>query len=142
MFPIPFPRPSAVDWLELRERVQMLETALALTQGLLQDLLGRLEGKLGPGFLGENLVLVANDTGLEAGEHGARIDTLLRQGKQPEAARFVREFAGVTWDQAHYATKRWEYWPPEQRLRWVQLALWVKALGAPPSDVGSSQKGA
>jgi hypothetical protein len=118
------------DLSDSRARVDQLERALTLTFGLLHDLLERLESKLGPRFLDPELERLTQ--GVSSGREAvAEIDALIKEGQQPKAARLVRELGGITWDQAHALIGRWNSYPMEQRLRWVQLARWVKVLSAP-----------
>jgi hypothetical protein len=126
---IPVFIPVAVGPPDLPVRVQQLERALTVTLNLLQVVVERLESKMGPGFLGADLERLAVGAS-QAREQAAQIDALVRQGQQPKAARLVREWAGVPWDQAHTLIGRWDSYPPEQRVRWLQLAGWIKAAGA------------
>ncbi len=127
---IPLFIPMTFASTDLPARVQRLESALALTLGLLHTLLDRLECKLGPGFLDEELRRLTTDGGLTAREAVAQIDVPIQQGQQPKAARLFRELAGVTWDEVHAAIGGWGTYPFEQKVRWLQLSQWVKALGA------------
>src|SRR5262245_57008015 len=62
------PMPMPVESPDLKVRVQQLESALALALGLLQTLLGRLELKMGDGFLGEELERLVAPGGINAHE--------------------------------------------------------------------------
>jgi hypothetical protein len=126
MFPIIFPVASP----DLAVRVQQLENALALSLELVHTLLKRLEFKLGSGFLGEELERLIAAQGPTAKDEARRIDALVEQGQQPKAARHFRELAGVTWDQAHDIIGRWGSYSFEQKVRHLQIAVWVKALSA------------
>lgn len=134
---IPWPPFVPAGSPDLAVRVQQLESALALSLGVLQTLLERLESKLGPGFLGEELGPLAASGGPATREQAGRIDALVQQGQQPKAAHLFRELAGVTWDQAHDVIGRWGAYPFDQKVRWLQVALWVKALGARPPGAGA-----
>ncbi|HEY4258544.1 MAG TPA: hypothetical protein VGM98_00230, partial [Schlesneria sp.] len=87
---------------------------------LLQSLVDKLEVRLGPGFLGEELEQFAV-IGRQAAEQVAEIDRLIKENQQPGAARVIREMSGVTWDQAHYITNRWTSLQSKQKVRWLQL---------------------
>lgn len=119
--------------ISLEMRVERLESALLLSLGLLQTLRERVESKLGPDFLGEEFKLLAVDTNSPARQEVTRIDGLIQAGQQPKAARLFRDLTGVTWDEAHHIISRWGAFPFEQKVKWLQLALWVKVL-AGPSD--------
>jgi hypothetical protein len=75
--------PTSVESADLSVRVQHLEKALAASFGLLYTLFERLEVRLGPGFLGEELGRMTAVEGWTAEEEVTRIDTLLQQGQQP-----------------------------------------------------------
>jgi hypothetical protein len=112
---------------ELRTRIRDLETALAVSTSLLHRLAQRLETKLGPGFLGDELQKFANSLpGVR--EFIARIDRLISEGQQPAAAREFREYAGVTWDQAHDAIAKWGCHPTDEKVRSLQLSNWARAM--------------
>jgi hypothetical protein len=120
--------PTVTDNADLSARVRRLETTLALSLELVQLLFERLEDKLGPGFLGEELQRLTTYRAADARQEAARIDALVRQGRQPEAARVLREVAGVTWDQAHDVTRRWQASPLEQTVRWLQLTQLLRVM--------------
>src|SRR4051794_33346990 len=101
------PMPMPVGTPDLQARVQQLENALTLTLGLLKTLLGRLDLKLGEGFLGQELEQLVFPNGVQVREEVERINTLLQQGQKPPAARLVRELTGATWDQAHAVLECW-----------------------------------
>jgi hypothetical protein len=105
---------------DLSIRVQNLEAALAVSMNLLQSLAEKLESRLGPGFLGEELEQFAA-IGRQSAEQVAEIDRLVKENQQPAAARVIREMSGVTWDQAHYITNRWTSLQSKQKVRWLQL---------------------
>lgn len=105
---------------DLSIRVQNLEAALAVSVKLLQSLAEKLESRLGPGFLGEELEQFTA-IGCQAAEQVAEIDRLVKENQQPAAARVIREMSGVTWDQAHYITNRWTSLQSSQKARWLQL---------------------
>jgi hypothetical protein len=117
---------------DLSIRVQNLEAALAVSMNLLQSLVEKLESRLGPGFLGEELEQFAA-IGRQSAEQVAEIDRLVKENQQPAAARVIREMSGVTWDQAHYITNRWTSLQSNQKVRWLQLNQ--LAHHALPSDV-------
>ena len=139
---IPFPNfiPASLGTLDLAARVQQLEGALTLSLGVLQALLERLESRFGPHFLGGELGPLAAAGGPAAREAAGRIEALVQEGQQPKAARLFRELAGVTWDQAHDVIGRWSAYPFEQKVRWLQAALWARALAIEPP--GPEQSGA
>jgi hypothetical protein len=122
--------PLLAQLSETRARLQQFERALTMTFGLLHDLLERLESKLGPGFLSPELARLAEGTS-SGREEVAEIDALIKQGQQPKAARLVRELGGITWDEALALIARWHSYTVEQRLRWVQLARWLKMMSSP-----------
>lgn len=105
---------------DLSIRVQNLESALAVSMNLLQSLVDKLENRLGPGFLGEELEQFAA-IGRQSTDQVAEIDRLIKEGQQPAAARVIRDMSGVTWDQAHYITNRWTSLQSNQKARWLQL---------------------
>lgn len=119
---------------DLSIRVQNLEAALAVSMNLLQSLTEKLENRLGPGFLGEELEQFAA-IGRHSAEQVAEIDRLVKQNQQPAAARVIREMSGVTWDQAHYISNCWASMQSHQKVRWLrlnQLANQVAPAAAPP----------
>jgi hypothetical protein len=107
MIPIASFIPGTVEPPDLTVRVQQLESALALSQGLFHLLVERLESRLGPDFLGEEFRRLTAAGGSRAAEDVRQLDCLVRQGQQPKAACRFRELAGVTWDQAHDVIGRW-----------------------------------
>src|SRR5262249_27385061 len=115
----------------LAPRVMQLERALALSLDLLHTLLERLEFKFGPGFLDEDLRRLTAG-GHEVKEEGRELGALVQQGQEPKAGRRFRELTGVTWDEAHALIGRWDSYPLEQKVRWLQIAQWVKAPSAQP----------
>jgi hypothetical protein len=119
---------------DLGVRVQQLEKALNLSLTLLQTLLERLETKLGPAFLGEDLRLLTTTEGLAAEDEVSQLDTLLRKGQLPIGVRRFRELTGATWSQANEVMARWDSYPLEQKIRWLRLAQWVRALGAQAAE--------
>jgi hypothetical protein len=119
---------------DLSIRVQNLEAALAVSMNLLQSLTEKLESRLGPGFLGEELEQFTA-IGCQVAEQVAEIDRLVKENQQPAAARVIREMSGVTWDQAHYITNRWTSLQPRQKVRWLQmnqLAHAVRSIAPEP----------
>ncbi|MGL4551333.1 MAG: hypothetical protein ACRC33_09100 [Gemmataceae bacterium] len=123
---IPMVLPVAAESGDLVARVRRLEHALALSLEVTQLLIERLEAKLGPGFVGEELGRVSG--GGDVRSDVARIDDLVRHGKQAEAARHFRELAGVTWDEAHNAIRRWQPASLETTIRSIQVAKWLRVL--------------
>jgi len=109
-------------------RVSRLENALSRTLEVLHSLLQKLENRLGPDFVGEEIGPLLQFAGSQAHDAVARIDALIRQGKQPEATRLFREVTGITWDQAHDVIERWGAYSPAEKERWLQLHRWVQAL--------------
>jgi hypothetical protein len=73
---------------DLSIRVQNLEAALAVSMNLLQSLAEKLESRLGPGFLGEELEQFAA-IGRQSAEQVAEIDRLVKENQQPAAARVL-----------------------------------------------------
>lgn len=118
---VPFVIPMNQVSSDLLVRVQNLEAALAVSMHLLQSLVDKLEVRLGPGFLGEELEQFAA-IGCHAAEQVAEIDRLVKENQQPAAARVIREMSGVTWDEAHYITNRWTSLQFKQKVRWLQLS--------------------
>lgn len=119
---------------DLSIRVQILEAALAVSMNLLQSLTEKLESRLGPGFLGEELEQFTA-IGCQAADQVAEIDRLVKENQQPAAARVIREMSGVTWDQAHYITNRWTSLQLRQKVRWLQmnqLAHAVRSIAPEP----------
>jgi hypothetical protein len=110
----------------LSPRVLELKQALSNSIGLLHTLVQQVEKKLGPGSLGEELNQFAN-SGPAVRAFMSRIDQLISEGQQPVAAREFREFAGGTWDQAHDAIAKWTDCAINEKIRSLQLALWVKS---------------
>jgi hypothetical protein len=125
-FPIIPPSQTSPD---MGARVQQLEKALNLSLTLLQTLFERLETKLGPGFLGDDLRPLSTANGLGAEEEVRQFDKLLREGHLPTGVRRFKELTGATWEQANDVMARWSSYPTEQKVRWLRLALWVRALG-------------
>lgn len=117
---VPFVIPMTHVSPDLSVRVQNLEAALAVSMNLLQSLVDKLEVRLGPGFLGEELEQFAA-IGRHSAEQVAEIDRLVKENQQPAAARVIREMSGVTWDHAHYITNRWTSLTFKQKVRWLQL---------------------
>jgi len=115
------------DSPDILMRIRNLETALTASMNVIQSLVQKLEAKLGPGFLGDDFIGFA-DLSRDSADQLAQIDQLIKEGKQPAAARLVREMAGITWDQAHYATQHWLAMSREKKIRWLQFTQWSQRV--------------
>jgi hypothetical protein len=115
---------------DLEARVQVLESTLSATLGLLQTLLDRMESRLGPGLFAEDLEKMAAATRTCPRDEVARIDALIQQSRKAEAAREWRALAGVTWDQAYDQIAWWDHFSFEEKVRRLQLVQWMAALGS------------
>lgn len=140
MMPIPVFLPLGLESRDLPVRVQQLESALAISLGLLHTLWERLESKLGPDFLGEELVRLTAAGGSNAKEHVHQLDALVQQGQKPKAARQFRELSGVSWDQAHDFIGRWSSYSFDQKVRCIQISQWVQTLSAESIDKDSQHE--
>ena len=128
---VPFPFVVPVESAAQADRVRRLEQALVLSLGALETLVRRLDEKLGAEFLGPDLKPLTN-TGSDA-ELEAVLDSIQRTitaGKSSTAAREFRDAFGCTWDEANHAVRHWSGHPREQKLRWLRLARFIKALEA------------
>lgn len=112
---------------ELVARVRNLEAALAKSMNLFQLLADKLESRLGPDFLGPELSQMQN-IGRDTDQQIAQIDQLIKEHKQPAAARVLREMSGATWDEALQITNRWSTIRREQKARWLQFHQWTHML--------------
>jgi hypothetical protein len=137
MSPIPVFIPMPVDSLEVTGRIQQLESALSLSLGLFQKLTERLEARLGPGFLGEELQRLAS-AGATAPDEVRAINDLLKQNQVPAATRRLHELTAITWDQAHVVVARWPSFSFEQKVRMIQVGQWVQALSAQSVELTSA----
>jgi hypothetical protein len=95
----------------------------------MQLLVERLQAKLGPGFLGEDLEqFTGATTAAKLHEEVAEIDRFLSDGHQPKAIRHFHDVFGHTWDEAHAAIQQWNNKSPAEKLRSVRLARYIKSL--------------
>jgi hypothetical protein len=116
---------------DLIMRVQRLEHALSSSLVVIQLLLQQLQSQMGPGFLGAPLERLVTSAGADVRDKVIQIDNLVRKGETPVAARLFREFAGATWDQAHTVISWWHSYSLEQKVQWLQMHQWIRALSEP-----------
>lgn len=135
IYPVTYPMPEGP--LELQGRIQQLELALSMSLELFQKLTERLEAKLGPDFLGEELSRLAT-AATPAQDEVRAIDAMLKQDQLSQATRRLRELAAVTWDQAHAIIARWESTTFDQKVRMIQTGQWIHALRAQPENASPS----
>jgi hypothetical protein len=131
-FPVNMPAndPTA----QYHTRVQRLERALVRALDLLQTVVEKLDAKFGPAFLGEELAAFA-----QAGQDESlpaildEIDTAVKADQFAAAARMVRAEFDIPWSEAHAAVAFWKSIPRERRLRWLQLARFLRQSDPAPS---------
>jgi hypothetical protein len=81
-----------------------------------------LETKCGSDSLPENLrLLVAAGAQATAESLEQEIDSQIKSGSQPLAAKFVRAAMNVSWDDAHGITERWSGYTRAERIRVIRF---------------------
>ncbi len=120
--PLPLLNPAVADGYHSHS-FQQLEQYLDIAICLLRQTAERLRTALGADALGPELnhFLDANDP-LAQSELVSRLDSLLKQKNQAEAARLLRELLAVTWDQAFELYDCWPHWDQTKKLRCLQAA--------------------
>lgn len=119
--------------LQYHARVQRLELALLRTLDPLQAVVEKLDAKFGPTFLGEELAAFA-----QAGQDESltaildEIDAAVKADQSAAAARMVRAEFDIPWSEAHAAVSVWKSIPRERRLRWLQLARFLRQTESAP----------
>lgn len=116
---------NAVDGLESR-----VDTLLRLWL-LMAD---ELRAHFGDAGLGEPIrrVLAADDQQARE-EFTHQFDALLSGNEPSKAAKLIRDWASVTWDQAHDLAKYWQSISDERKQAWLRLVQIQKALDQVPA---------
>lgn len=120
--PLPLVRPAASDGDNYRT-IHQLEEYLDVALCLLRQTAERLRSAVGAEALGPQLnrFLEGNDLVAQS-ELVSRLDSFIKQKKQTEAVRQLRELLLVTWDQAFELYGCWRHWDQTKKMRCLQAA--------------------
>lgn len=120
---------------KLSRRVRTEENAHQSTRFVLQQLLTHLAAKSDSGHEKFCELHPAKIHG--AAEHLLdELELVLKQGKKPELARFVRSHFAATWDDAHAFVRRWKETPRDQKLLLIEAAVWNENVTEIRNQVG------
>ncbi len=113
----------------LTASVDELQTKADVLVRLWLLLAEELRGHFGSEGLSESLgrILVADDQS-RRDHFKQELDELINQGERAKAARLIREWAGVTWDQAHDLSARWREIPKDRKQTWMRFMQIKRAL--------------